>query len=57
MKILIATPLYPPEIGGPATYAETLAKELPRCGDEGAVVSYGIVPHLSQILNYTLFTP
>ena len=28
MKILVATPIYPPEIGGPATYAKELAKHL-----------------------------
>jgi len=56
MKILIATPLYPPEIGGPATYAETLAKELPRCGDEVTVVSYGMVRHLPKLVSYPLYT-
>jgi len=30
MKILIATGIYPPEIGGPATYAKLLADELPK---------------------------
>lgn len=30
MKIAIATPLYPPQIGGPATYAKTLETELPK---------------------------
>lgn len=28
MKILLATPLYPPEIGGPATYIKELAEQL-----------------------------
>jgi glycosyltransferase involved in cell wall biosynthesis len=28
MKILLATPLYPPEIGGPATYTKELAEQL-----------------------------
>lgn len=30
LKVLVATPLYPPEIGGPATYAHALEAELPK---------------------------
>jgi glycosyltransferase involved in cell wall biosynthesis len=38
MKLVIATPLYPPEPGGPATYAKTLEDELPkRAGGEWEV--------------------
>ena len=29
---MLATGIYPPEIGGPATYAALLEKELPKCG-------------------------
>lgn len=32
MKLVIATPLYPPEIGGPATYAKLLYEGLPKMG-------------------------
>ncbi|PIP72972.1 MAG: hypothetical protein COW88_03550 [Candidatus Lloydbacteria bacterium CG22_combo_CG10-13_8_21_14_all_47_15] len=32
MKILIATPLYPPDVGGPATYSELLVREFPARG-------------------------
>jgi len=28
MKVLIATPIYPPDIGGPATYTKLLEREL-----------------------------
>ncbi len=38
-KILIATGIYPPEIGGPATYAEMMARELPKRG-----IAVGILP-------------
>lgn len=31
-KILLATPLYPPDIGGPATYTVMLERFLPSCG-------------------------
>lgn len=39
-KILIATPLYPPEIGGPATYTLQLEKELPKHGFSVCVVAF-----------------
>ena len=32
MKIILATGIYPPEIGGPATYVERLAKRLSERG-------------------------
>lgn len=39
MKIILATPLYPPEIGGPATYTKELAERL--CGEqEITIVAY-----------------
>ncbi|MBI5005273.1 MAG: glycosyltransferase family 4 protein [Candidatus Lloydbacteria bacterium] len=37
MKILIATPLYPPEIGGPATYTALLEREFSLRGFQVAV--------------------
>lgn len=43
MKILIATPLYPPDIGGPATYGKLLHDELPKRGVSVSVVSFGEV--------------
>ncbi len=39
-KILIATGIYPPDIGGPATYSETLYNELPKYGYKVKVVTY-----------------
>jgi len=41
MKLLIATPLYPPEIGGPATYAKILEKRLPERGFAVSVLAFG----------------
>ncbi|MCX6789764.1 MAG: glycosyltransferase family 4 protein [Candidatus Gribaldobacteria bacterium] len=41
MKILIATPLFPPEIGGPATYVFNLAQNLAKRGVEVLVISFG----------------
>ncbi|KKU36615.1 MAG: Glycosyltransferase [Candidatus Azambacteria bacterium GW2011_GWF2_46_32] len=40
MKIIIATGIFPPDIGGPATYSETIAEELTRRGFNIRVVTY-----------------
>lgn len=41
MRILIATGIYPPDIGGPATYSKLLKDELPKQGIEVDVLSFG----------------
>ena len=41
MKILIATGIYPPEIGGPASFVRSFAREMVREGHEISVVTYG----------------
>ena len=40
MRILIATPLYPPDVGGPATYAAGLEAALVRCGHKPVILNY-----------------
>jgi len=40
MKIILATPIYPPEIGGPATYSQKLKEGLEKKGHEITIVSY-----------------
>ena len=40
MKIVLATGIYPPDIGGPATYVKNLADELVKIGHEVGVVTY-----------------
>lgn len=40
MKIVLATGIYPPDIGGPATYVRALAGEFVRRGVEVVVVTY-----------------
>lgn len=40
MKILIATGIYPPDIGGPAQYAKHLAEEFSRQGHKVKVAAY-----------------
>ncbi|MBI2099191.1 glycosyltransferase family 4 protein [Candidatus Uhrbacteria bacterium] len=41
MKIIIATGIYPPDIGGPAQYSKKLREHLLAAGHEVVVVSYG----------------
>jgi len=41
MKIVLATGIYSPDIGGPATYVSCIAKEFSRRGMEVVVVTYG----------------
>jgi glycosyltransferase involved in cell wall biosynthesis len=48
MKVLIATPLYPPDIGGPATYAQVLEEEFPRRGMDVSILSFGSVRHFPK---------
>ncbi|MBU2566318.1 glycosyltransferase family 4 protein, partial [Patescibacteria group bacterium] len=49
MKILIATGIYPPEIGGPAGYVKGLATALVTDGHEVKIVTYGDKPEQSEI--------
>jgi glycosyltransferase involved in cell wall biosynthesis len=41
MKVLVTTDVFPPDIGGPATYVPTLATGLARRGHEVTVVTWG----------------
>ncbi len=43
LRILICTGIYPPDIGGPATYSKLLKDELPKRGFEVEVLSFGDV--------------
>ena len=40
MKILLATPIYPPDIGGPAIYVQRLARELSQRNIEVTVITF-----------------
>lgn len=51
-KIVVATPLYPPEIGGPATYVRELEDGLPERGIEIHVVKFSDVRHLPRLLRH-----
>ena len=52
MKLVIATPLYPPEIGGPATYAKLLFEGLPARGVEVELVKFSEVRHLPKLIRH-----
>jgi glycosyltransferase involved in cell wall biosynthesis len=54
-RLLIATPLYPPEIGGPATYVKFLEENLPKDDFELTVVTFGEVKHLPYIIRHIVF--
>jgi len=61
MRVVIATPLYPPEIGGPATYAKLLSEGLPKLGRsdlpkiEVEVVKFSDVRHLPKIFRHLAY--
>lgn len=55
MKILIATGIYPPSIGGPATYSKILFEELPGQGVDVLVLSFDEVRHLPKIISHIAY--
>ena len=55
MKILIATGIYPPDVGGPATYSKILFEELPKHGIEVEVLSFGKVRHLPKLIRHSAY--
>ena len=54
-KILIATGIYPPDMGGPATYSKLLADELPKRGIEVRVLTFGAVRHLPKVIRHLAY--
>ncbi len=50
MRILLATPIYPPEIGGPAQYVKNLAERLKKEGIETQIVSYNNLRKIPQTI-------
>lgn len=55
MKLVIATPLYPPEIGGPATYARLLNENLPNYEVSIDVVKFADVKHLPKLIRHIVY--
>lgn len=55
MKLIIATGIYPPDIGGPATYSKLLHDELPSRGIDVSILSFGEVRSYPKIVRHALF--
>ncbi len=55
MKILLAAGIFPPDIGGPATYAQMLDDELPKMGIDVMVVPYGLVRSLPKAIRHLAY--
>lgn len=55
MKVCIATPLYPPDLGGPATYARLLEELLPAEGIEVALISFSGVRTYPKIVRHIIY--
>ena len=53
--VLIATGIFPPDIGGPATYSKLLADELPSRGFRVEVLSFGTVRYLPKIIRHFIY--
>ncbi len=56
MKIVIATGIFPPEIGGPAFYSKNLSEALINQGHDVRVVLYGSLKTLPSGLRHLLYT-
>ncbi len=54
-KIVIAAPIYPPEIGGPAQYAFHLEQEFRRLGHQVRVVKFAAVRHWPTGLRHLIY--
>ncbi len=55
MKILVATGIYPPSIGGPATHAKLVETELPKYGIDVDVLSFDSVRYLPKIIRHIVY--
>ncbi len=55
MKVLIATGLYPPEIGGPATYSRKLEVALPQYGIEVIVLPFIKVRRFPKFIRHIVY--
>lgn len=55
MKVLIATGVFPPEGGGPATYSKTLQNELPKLGIVVDVLPFRSVRSFPKIIRHIAY--
>jgi glycosyltransferase involved in cell wall biosynthesis len=54
-NILIITGVYPPEIGGPATYTMLMERELPKYGIRVKVLPFNVVKKYPKIIRHVIF--
>jgi glycosyltransferase involved in cell wall biosynthesis len=54
-KVLVATGIFPPQIGGPATYSKLLLEELPHRGIDIKVQSFGWVIKYPKVIRHVVY--
>ena len=57
MKLLLASDIFPPDAGGPATYMVALANDLVKQGDEVTVVTLNPHPDTQAVSCPLFFAP
>lgn len=55
MKILVATGIFPPQIGGPATYSKLISEELPSRGIDVEIANFGDYIDRPKIVRHFLY--
>lgn len=55
IQIVIATGIYPPDSGGPATYSKLLYEKLPAHGFEVSVLTFGLVRNLPKVVRHAAY--
>lgn len=55
MKILVATGIFPPQIGGPATYSKLIYDELPKKGIDVEIASFGDYIEKPKLVRHFLY--
>lgn len=55
MKLLICTGIYPPDMGGPATYSKLLFDKLPEKEISVKILSFSEVRHLPKIIRHFVY--
>ncbi len=55
MRILISTPLYPPQIGGPSQYSFHINEELEKLGHNTRLVKYGIEIKMPSLIRHLFY--
>ncbi len=54
-RLLVATPLYPPELGGPATYAYLLEHHLPPKGVSVTIIPFRSVRQFPKVIRHVAY--